>query len=413
MPRARAIARPARPRAGRPRRRAAATWPGRRVVVRAGGTREPLDPVRFLGNRSLRQAGLRPRRGRRGRAAPRSPGGGQRRRCRRPTACTSCRSRPPWSCRRRSTEAADDADVVVMAAAVGRLPARRATPSTKIKKTHDDPDADASAPTIELVRNPDVLAGLVAARGERHGSPVIVGFAAETGDAEGTRAGPRPRQAGPQGLRPAGRQRGRASTRPSARTRTRVHILRRGLRRRDRRRARPPRTTSRPRCGTPSQAVLARLADRTTRPARPSVSSRCHRRSTARVRTPVHVRVRHRGTPRQDLRPDQRRDPRRHARAGPAQPRRRRDDGDHRPGARRRRGHHRGLRRDPARSCARPSLEHRLRLARPRASTARSCGVSISIGQQSPTSPRASTPPTRTAPAASTRSTSRAPATRA
>ena len=42
-----------------------------------------------------------------------------------------------------------------------------------------------SNPTIELVRNPDILAGLVEARGE-DASPVIVGFAAETGDAEGT-----------------------------------------------------------------------------------------------------------------------------------------------------------------------------------------------------------------------------------
>jgi phosphopantothenoylcysteine decarboxylase/phosphopantothenate--cysteine ligase len=41
---------------------------GRRVVVSAGGTREHLDPVRFLGNRSQRQAGLRagPRRAARG-----------------------------------------------------------------------------------------------------------------------------------------------------------------------------------------------------------------------------------------------------------------------------------------------------------------------------------------------------------
>ena len=78
-------------------------------------------------------------------------------------------------------EAADTADVVVMAAAVADFRPRDYQ-GTKIKKSHDAGDPDA-APTIELVRNPDVLAGLVAARGE-DASPVIVGFAAETGDDE-------------------------------------------------------------------------------------------------------------------------------------------------------------------------------------------------------------------------------------
>ena len=78
--------------------------------------------------------------------------------------------------------AAKDADVVVMAAAVADFrPAHYA--DAKIKKTHDAGDPDA-APTIELVRNPDILAGLVEARGEE-ASPVIVGFAAETGDDDG------------------------------------------------------------------------------------------------------------------------------------------------------------------------------------------------------------------------------------
>jgi phosphopantothenoylcysteine decarboxylase / phosphopantothenate---cysteine ligase len=55
--------------------------------------------------------------------------------------------------------------------------------NTKIKKSHDEsvPDGDHSAPLIELVRNPDVLADLVKSRGSAP-SPVIVGFAAETGD---------------------------------------------------------------------------------------------------------------------------------------------------------------------------------------------------------------------------------------
>jgi phosphopantothenoylcysteine decarboxylase / phosphopantothenate---cysteine ligase len=70
-----------------------------------------------------------------------------------------------------------------MAAAVADFrPATYA--DAKIKKSHD-PSQPEAAPTIELVRNPDVLAGLVQARGEQ-ASPVIVGFAAETGDADGT-----------------------------------------------------------------------------------------------------------------------------------------------------------------------------------------------------------------------------------
>jgi phosphopantothenoylcysteine decarboxylase/phosphopantothenate--cysteine ligase len=80
-------------------------------------------------------------------------------------------------------KAAEDADVVVMAAAVADFrPASYA--ASKIKKTHD-PAAPDAAPTIELVRNPDILAGLVAERGDE-ASPVIVGFAAETGDEQGT-----------------------------------------------------------------------------------------------------------------------------------------------------------------------------------------------------------------------------------
>ena len=56
---------------------------------------------------------------------------------------------------------------MVMAAAVADFrPAHFA--DAKIKKTHDPGDPDA-APTIELVRNPDILAGLVA--GARRGRP--------------------------------------------------------------------------------------------------------------------------------------------------------------------------------------------------------------------------------------------------
>jgi phosphopantothenoylcysteine decarboxylase/phosphopantothenate--cysteine ligase len=82
---------------------------------------------------------------------------------------------------------APDAHVLVMAAAVADF--RPAQPSaSKIKKGPDTgPDAKADAPTIELVRNDDVLAGAVRARadGQLPNMHAIVGFAAETGDANG------------------------------------------------------------------------------------------------------------------------------------------------------------------------------------------------------------------------------------
>ncbi|MEO7420944.1 MAG: phosphopantothenoylcysteine decarboxylase, partial [Ornithinibacter sp.] len=84
--------------------------------------------------------------------------------------------------------AAADADVVVMAAAVADYrPAEIA--AHKLKKTHGtgaDGSADESAPLLALVRNPDILAGLVQSRGSGGGVPVIVGFAAETGDDSGS-----------------------------------------------------------------------------------------------------------------------------------------------------------------------------------------------------------------------------------
>jgi len=158
---------------------------GRRVVVSAGGTREPLDPVRFLGTRSSGKQGY-------ALAAVAAARGAD------VTLVAANTSLPaPYGVQvvpvgtvlelqAAVTAAAKEADVVVMAAAPADFrPAHYS--ESKIKKTFagDDPDQDTSAPTIELVRNPDVLAGLVAARGSGS-SPVIVGFAAETGDADHT-----------------------------------------------------------------------------------------------------------------------------------------------------------------------------------------------------------------------------------
>ncbi|MGE9807733.1 MULTISPECIES: bifunctional phosphopantothenoylcysteine decarboxylase/phosphopantothenate--cysteine ligase CoaBC [unclassified Janibacter] len=153
---------------------------GRRVVVSAGGTREPIDPVRFLGNRSSGKQGIALAEVAAARGAqvtlvlanaeaPATPG------------VDVIHVQTALELQTAVTAAAGDADVVVMAAAVADF--RPAVyRDTKLKKTHDAADPDA-APTIELVRNPDILAGLVADRGADP-RPLIVGFAAETGDAD-------------------------------------------------------------------------------------------------------------------------------------------------------------------------------------------------------------------------------------
>ena len=156
---------------------------GRRVVVSAGGTREPLDPVRFLGNRSSGKQGY-------------AVAAAAARRGARVTLVSANVALPvPEGCDVVPVETALDlrqamvrivgegVDAVVMTAAVADFrPAQYV--ERKIKKTHGE--GDESAPTIELVRNPDILAGLVQARdGAGESAPYIVGFAAETGDGSG------------------------------------------------------------------------------------------------------------------------------------------------------------------------------------------------------------------------------------
>ncbi|WP_284305866.1 bifunctional phosphopantothenoylcysteine decarboxylase/phosphopantothenate synthase [Mobilicoccus caccae] len=159
------------------------------VVISAGGTREPLDPVRYLGNRSSGKQGY-------ALATVAAARGAQ------VTLVSSASLPTPAGVRLVAVETARDleaamseaartADVVVMAAAVADFrPATYA--EAKIKKTQAAPgEAEPEdAPVVELVRNPDILAGLVRerdSRRERSGEPgpLIVGFAAETGDAEG------------------------------------------------------------------------------------------------------------------------------------------------------------------------------------------------------------------------------------
>lgn len=157
---------------------------GRRVVVSAGGTREPLDPVRFLGNRSSGKQGLAIAASAAARGADVTlvaanvdlPV---------PDGIRVVHVGTTLELRDAVAAAAQGADVVVMAAAPADF--RPATVSdSKIKK---DPTA---APgegglTVELVENPDIVRGLVADRdalGARR--PLVVSFAAETGDAGGS-----------------------------------------------------------------------------------------------------------------------------------------------------------------------------------------------------------------------------------
>jgi phosphopantothenoylcysteine decarboxylase/phosphopantothenate--cysteine ligase len=148
---------------------------GRRVVVSAGGTREALDPVRFLGNRSSGRQGYALARVAVQRGADVTLVAAHTAELGDPAAVEVVRVGSAAQMREAVLAAAKGADVVVMAAAVADFrPVALAT--HKIKKGSADP-----AP-LALTRNPDILAELVAGR---EPGQVVVGFAAETGDETG------------------------------------------------------------------------------------------------------------------------------------------------------------------------------------------------------------------------------------
>jgi phosphopantothenoylcysteine decarboxylase/phosphopantothenate--cysteine ligase len=150
---------------------------GRTVVVSAGGTREPLDPVRYLGNRSSGRQGLALARAAAARGAEVTlvaanvalPD---------PAGVKVVRVETTEELRDAVTAAAVSADAVVMAAAPADF-RPLATSESKIKKT-----TDGSAPTIELTQTPDILAEL--SHDRLRPGQVVVGFAAETGDDTGS-----------------------------------------------------------------------------------------------------------------------------------------------------------------------------------------------------------------------------------
>lgn len=153
---------------------------GRKVVVTAGGTREPLDPVRFLGNRSSGKQGYALARVAAQRGADVTLIAGFTTELPDPAAVEVVHVKTAQQMQTAVRKFAPEADAIVMAAAVADF--RPATiAGSKIKKGANEPDS------IPLVRNDDILAGLVDARrsGSIETSTVIVGFAAETGDEHG------------------------------------------------------------------------------------------------------------------------------------------------------------------------------------------------------------------------------------
>jgi phosphopantothenoylcysteine decarboxylase / phosphopantothenate---cysteine ligase len=145
---------------------------GLHVAVSAGGTREPLDPVRFLGNRSSGRQGYALARVAAQRGAKVTLVSAHTADLVAPAGVDVVRVGAAEELRVAMHEVAKTADVLVMAAAVADFrPVSLA--GHKIKKSDRDPDP------IALTRNADILAELVE---RRRPGQVVVGFAAETGD---------------------------------------------------------------------------------------------------------------------------------------------------------------------------------------------------------------------------------------
>ena len=147
---------------------------GRRLVISAGGTREPLDPVRYLGNRSSGKQGWALARVAAARGAEVV------------LVAANVELPAPFGVRVVPVGTAEElrtamhteapgADVVVMSAAVADFRPASVAGAKMKKDSAGEPDS------VPLVRNADVLAELVA---KRSPGQLVVGFAAETGDAD-------------------------------------------------------------------------------------------------------------------------------------------------------------------------------------------------------------------------------------
>ncbi|HWF68412.1 MAG TPA: bifunctional phosphopantothenoylcysteine decarboxylase/phosphopantothenate--cysteine ligase CoaBC [Mycobacterium sp.] len=156
---------------------------GVKLLVTAGGTREPIDPVRFIGNRSSGKQGYALARVAAQRGAEVTLIAGHNAGLIDPAGVEVVRISSAQQLADAVSKQAPDAHVLAMAAAVADFrPVHVST--AKIKKGATE---DTAPPTIELIRNDDVLAAAVQARaaGQLPNMRAIVGFAAETGDANG------------------------------------------------------------------------------------------------------------------------------------------------------------------------------------------------------------------------------------
>jgi phosphopantothenoylcysteine decarboxylase/phosphopantothenate--cysteine ligase len=145
---------------------------GAHLLITSGPTHEPIDPVRFIGNRSTGRMGAALAAEALGRGAAVTvvlgpdaiaP----------PAGAEVVRVRTAEEMRSAVIDRVGSADAVVMAAAVADF-RPKAVAEAKLKK-------EAGVPEVHLEPTPDILAEL----GERRAAPVLVGFAAETGDLEG------------------------------------------------------------------------------------------------------------------------------------------------------------------------------------------------------------------------------------
>ena len=154
---------------------------GKHFVISAGGTREAIDPVRFLGNRSSGRQGTALARAAVERGAHVTLVAANIEAAllaQLPEQVEVVKVVSALQLRDAVHEAGHSAQVIIMCAAVADF-----RPKTyagfKLKKSTDSGETDKSY-TLELVENPDILAGLAAQR--LNEGQVIVGFAAETGD---------------------------------------------------------------------------------------------------------------------------------------------------------------------------------------------------------------------------------------
>jgi phosphopantothenoylcysteine decarboxylase / phosphopantothenate---cysteine ligase len=149
---------------------AASDLAGRRILVTAGGTREPLDPVRFIGNRSSGRQGVAIALAAAARGATVTLIGANLE-VKAPAHLTVLHVGTTAELSERVRAAAQDSDAVIMAAAVADYRPETVAESKIKKETQGD------VLTLTLVKNPDILHDISASR--RKGQ-VIIGFAAET-----------------------------------------------------------------------------------------------------------------------------------------------------------------------------------------------------------------------------------------